>query len=311
MKKNKSLTFLVLFLVSVGVFAQNNKALWQGKGRIAISSDGNEHDDDDWSATPMSLAMLHAAGLGDKLALYTYSDHVWGSSQRYTLKSGMSAYDHMKESALVGQAMFGFKNTRFICAVDNAEVAYNALRDEINQSSETNPLIIVLAGPMQVIGEAINRSNKELLKYVTILSHSDWNENHSDKCHSLREKNTEVWDVHSGWTWEEVKAQFETIDGKKGVTFVRIEDQNSGPDKIAFLCDRKNFDWIKTSPARKNSLYKAGSWDWLYSRLEVCLKGEHKEKFDISDAGMIVYLITGNEKGNPDDMKMILENPHN
>jgi hypothetical protein len=39
---------LILFflLVSSGLLAQ--VPLWQGKGRIAISSDGNEHDHDDW-----------------------------------------------------------------------------------------------------------------------------------------------------------------------------------------------------------------------------------------------------------------------
>jgi hypothetical protein len=148
----------IVFLVLMNISRINAQTpLWEGKGRIAISSDGNEHDHDDWAATPLSLALLAAAGLQDHLVLYTYSDHIWGSNQTHpTSESGLNAYQHMRESALGGQEWFGFDRTRFVCAVDNAEVAYAAMRDEINKSSAENPLIIIAAGPMQVIGEAIN-----------------------------------------------------------------------------------------------------------------------------------------------------------
>ena len=72
----------VLIIIISTFFSVNAQTpLWQGKGRIALSSDGNEHDHDDWAATPLSLALLSAAGLQDKLVLYTYSDHIWGSNQ--------------------------------------------------------------------------------------------------------------------------------------------------------------------------------------------------------------------------------------
>ena len=281
--------------------------LWNGKGRIAISSDGNEHDDDDWSATAFSLAMLYAAGLQDKVSLYTYSDHIWGSNQCYPLKSGMSAYDQMKESALVGGALFNFKRTRFICAVDNAEVAYTAMRDEINLSTETNPLIVIAAGPMQVIGEALNRADKEHLKYISVLSHSQWNNHHADQCHALRTDPTrrQEWDVHSGWTWDEMKNAFQQY----GTKFILIKDQNGKDEQSGLYCKQEQLNWVKTSPARNNKYYKAGSWDWLYSRLEVCIKGKAKDCFDFSDAGMIIYLLTGKEDGNADDVRKIMENP--
>lgn len=295
---------LVACIVSASMAAE---PLWQGKGRIAISSDGNEHDDDDWSATPFSLAMLYAAGIQDKLSLYTYSDHIWGSNQCYPLKSGMSAYDHMKESALVGKALFNFDNTKFICAVDNAEVAYAAMVEQINLSTETNPLIIIGAGPMQVIGEAMNRSNKEELKYVTLLSHSYWNNFHSDQCHGIRTDpaKRQWWDMHEGWTWDEMKEAFEG----DGVKFVKIADQNGKGDHEGLYCKIPYYDWVKTSPARDNKYYKAGSWDWLYSRLEVCIKGVGKDCYDPSDAGMIIYLLTGEEDAKVETMKNILENP--
>ncbi len=86
----------------------------------------------------------------------------------------------MRESALIGQKMFGFDKTSFVCAVDNAEVAYTALCNEINKSSAENPLIIIAAGPMQVAGEAINRAEKNKRQFVTLVSHSEWNNRHAD-----------------------------------------------------------------------------------------------------------------------------------
>ena len=299
MKKSGIVLLVVLFAFS---FVNAQTPLWQGKGRIAISSDGNEHDHDDWAATPLSLALLAAAGLQDNLVLYTYSDHVWGSNQDHpTSPSGLNSYQHMRESALTGQKMFGFDKTNFVCAVDNAEVAYTALSNEINKSSADNPLIIVAAGPMQVVGEAINRADKNKRQYVTLLSHSQWNNRHADN------PSKAYWDKHSGWTFQEISDEFSGLNGGK-LKCVQILDQNGGKDYDGLNTDIAKFDWIKTSTARSNKLYKPGAWDWLYSRQETCTKNESKN-FDPSDAGMIVYLLTGLEKTNPDMARKIMKNP--
>ena len=274
--------------------------VWQGKGRIAISSDGNEHDHDDWAATPLSLALLAASGLQNNLVLYTYSDHIWGSNQDHpTSKSGLNAYQQMRESALQGGEWFGFDNTKFICAVDNAEVAYQAMRDEINKSSEENPLIIIAAGPMQVVGEAIKRADVAKRQYVTLISHSGWNDNHSDKPHK------EFWDQHSGWTFKEIKGAFAGEEGGS-LKCVHIAGQNGGDDYYGLKAPKEKFDWIKTSKAKNNKAYKKGAWKWLYSRLETCVK---RGDFDASDAGMVVYVLTGIEKTNPEMVREIMENP--
>ena len=298
--KKINILLIGIFITFHTLYAQT--PLWQGKGRIAISSDGNEHDDDDWAATPLSLAMIAAKGLQDKLVLYTYSAHIWGSNQERPNKHGISAYEHMRLSALGSKKWFGFHNSRFICAVDNAEIAYNAMRDVINASSAEDPLIIVVAGPMQVVGEALQRSNKEKRQYVTLLSHSQWNNRHSDN--PERKKG---WDMHSGWTWDEMKAAFGTPEGGN-VRFVQILDQNHGKDYIGFFCPKENYDWIKTSPARNSPAYQPGAWDFLYERISTCIK-KKGTCFDPSDSGMIVYLFTGIEKTNPDMAREIMENP--
>ncbi len=287
-------------LISAVATSSAQTPLWQGKGRIAISSDGNEHDHDDWAATPLSLALIAAKGLQDKLVLYTYSDHVWGSNQEMPLVYGLTAYEHMRESALGGAEQFGFDKSRFICAVDNAEVAYNALKDQINASTEQDPLIIVAAGPMQVVGEAISRSDIEARKHITVVSHSNWNDNHANNPYMKTS-----WDRHSGWTFKQMREQFEPQEGG-AAKFIRIIDQNGGKDYLGLYTLITHFDWVKTSPARNDSRYKPGSWDWLYTRLSTCIKKEIN--FDPSDAGMIIYLFTGEEKTNPDMARAIMEN---
>ena len=74
----------------------------------------------------------------------------------------------------------------------------------------------------------------------------------------------------------------------------------------------ERYDWIRTSQARNNTTYKPGAWDWLYSRMHTCYKGwgtNLNKYLDPSDAGMVVYLLTGIQKTNPDMIKEIMENP--
>lgn len=293
--------FYVLLIAFTFLSVNAQQPVWQGKGRIIISSDGNEHDHDDWAATPLTLALLAASGLQDRVTLYTYSDHIWGSNIDHpTSKSGLNAYDHMRESALGGQKWFGFDNTKFICAVDNPEVAYNAVRDEINKSSKKNPLIIIAAGPMQVVGEGINRADKEKRQFVTIISHSEWNNKHA-------KKPSDKEPTHSGWTYQDIRDQFENTNGGN-LKIIQITDQNGGNDYDGFNAPITKFDWIKTSSARNNKAYKAGAWDWLYTRQETCIKAKGVN-FDPSDAGMIVFMLTGIEKTEPEMGQKIMENP--
>jgi hypothetical protein len=259
------------------------------KGRIAISSDGNEHDEDDWAATPMSLALLAARGLQDQLVVYTFSDHTWGSNKEKPLADAQ-----MRESAFIGGSKFGFKKTKFIEAVAAPNFAVIELANQINKSSARDPLTIIAAGPMDIIGDAINEADSTKLKHVRLISHSDWNDQHADKPYE--------WESHEGWTWSEIQEKFES----KGLQLNHILDQNGGDDYEGLKTDLTKYDWMKTSPYRDQKPYEKGSWDWLYSRLEAAQKGE---EFDPSDAGMIIYLLTGKQKTSPEDLREILENP--
>ncbi len=292
MEMRSLLCFVLFFSQFPSLFAA--EAPWQGKGRIAISSDGNHHDHDDWAATPLTLAILASQGLQDQTVLYVYSDHVWGNGGHQG-----RGYEEMQISALGGQKQFGFESTKFIAGVDDPEAAYAAMAEVINASSANDPLFIIAAGPMHVVGEGLRLADQSKRKYVSVISHSPWNNWHSDRPGKGED--------HSGWTFDEMIETFGTRTGGS-VEFIQIANQNGGDGYPGLHTDRTAFDWILTSPARDQAPYKKGSWDWLYARQESCIKRGGKN-FDPSDAGMAVFLLTGEDKTSPDHVRRLLENP--
>lgn len=283
------LLFLTLLAFSTSYSASFSQSIPYYTGRIVISSDGNEHDEDDWAATPMTLALLAANGLQSKVPVYIFSDHIWGSD-----KEKSNAAEEMRESAFVGAKTFGFKKTKFIEAVNAQNFAIIELATQINLSSAKDPLTIIAAGPMEIIGTALNEADSLKLKYVRLISHSKWNDEHADKPYD--------WENHSGWTWEKIKDKFE----KHGLQLDHIADQNGGEDYDGLKAKVSKYDWLKNSPAKDKKPFSKGSWAWLYSRLEAAQKGD---EFDPSDSGMIIYLLTGKEKTDPEDARQMMENP--
>lgn len=288
LRKLLSLLFAISLSLSEAFAIQ--EPLWQGRGRIAVSCDGNDHDKDDWAATPMTLALIAAKGLQYKTAVFIYSDHIWGNFDENVKVNGLTYYEHMKKSALEGADMFGFDKSRFVCAVDNPESAFEKLKEAIDASSESDPLIIIGAGPMGVIGEALNRADKDKLKYVTLVSHSRWNNNHAAS--------------HKSWSMEKILNRF---GGK--VKYVQILDQNGKKGEYEGLkAATSRFDWLKDEALKSNPAYKKGAIEWLYGRLlDAAINGG--KRFDVSDSGMLVFIFTGAQKNSPDSLREILENP--
>jgi len=280
--------FLIAFALMLS-FVTYGQPIPYSSGRIVISSDGNEHDHDDWAATPLTLALLASQGLQDSLAVYTFSDHIWGSN--HEKKDGK---EQMLISALEGKKIYNFKKSNFIEAVTKPNEAVSAITKQINLSHKNSPLTIIAAGPMEVVGRAIASAEPQKLKFVRLISHSNWNNKHADKPYN--------WEEHSGWTWNEIKERFEP----QGLICDRILDQNGGKDYEGLKAPMQQYDWMKTSKIKQRSKKHKKQLDWLYNRQLTCVK---KGDFDPSDAGMIVYLLTGKQKTSPEDVRQIIEAP--
>ena len=93
-----------------------------------------------------------------------------------------------------------------------------------------------------------------------------------------------------------------------GLKCVQILDQNGGENYEGLNTSIESYDWIKTSKVKQK--YKKGAWEWLYKRFETCKKNNGKN-FDPSDAGMVIFLLTGIEKTNPGIARKIMENTQN
>ncbi|MDZ8119145.1 RICIN domain-containing protein [Pontiella agarivorans] len=291
MKKKTLVTNILLGVFSaVTSFGQS---VPYSAGRIALSSDGNMHDNDDWGATSASLGILASQGLQDKVVLYTYSDHVWGSEDDDRAE--------MIESAVTCGNKFGFDTSNFMAAVDDPGAAYNAMRDVILASSASDPLTIVVAGPMEVCGRGLNKAknvDSSTLQYVRVISHSGWNENHADSPASNE-------DAHSGWTWAEMKDAFSDF----GVNFDEIRDQNQNSSITEGFASHKAgpggseyWDvWHFIRDYNKHSASINSAIQFIYARMEA------SGKCDISDCGMVYYMVTGDEQGNPEKLEAMFD----
>jgi hypothetical protein len=227
-------------------------------GRVALSADGNQHDEDDWGSAPMSLALLAHRNLQPNLVHFDYNNHIWDSSERHVR--------NMTESVQEGGERFGFDMSRFFDDTDPAqlEAGTKNLVAEINASTQDDQLSIVLAGPVETVWMALDAADPEARKHVECITHGEdsFNQNHAK-------------DEHGGHDYEDL------ID--LGCERVEIPDQNNrmGPTDMDF------WDFLKDSD----------NGEWLYSRLDLVGNG------DISDAGMVFYVITDEKDADRSEVK--------
>ena len=240
-------------------------------GRIAYSADGNQHDKDDIGATAMSIAMLDAAGLGDRLVHYDFSNHLGNNSDRMDKE--------MIESALGGAKRFKINAKVFFNAQTQLDKAIENFRTQGNRSSGEDPLWYICAGPMEVAWRCISAVDPGKRKHIHCISHSAWNDKHRDT--------------------NEMSHQWQDL-GQLGATLHHIDDQNSSNGEDDFNGPHSKWMWLKDSD---NPNYQ-----WLYTR------NKFGNKFDVSDSGMLYWLLTGgpkqgNMKAGWAETKALLENP--
>jgi len=252
-----------------------------GKHRIAVSADGNNQPDleytgkyntadpDDWGATPAALAILVKVKLQKSLVHFSYNNFM-PSPPHTTVRN------FMKEGVDGAIARWGFDGGVFFDVGTQKEEALEHLKKELAKSSESDPLYFVNMGPSEFLYQAVKRvvddGGIDALSHVRVLSHSNYNDNH------LRRP-----DHHT-------IQQVIELSGDR-IQFKRIKDQNAPKDnpKVGWhtLQDWSHWDWLKE--------HRDPNVAWIWESMK---KHQHN-KADISDAGMMYYLITGDESGSP------------
>lgn len=277
---------IIAFFVLTGIEA-NGQALQYTFNRIACSADGNAQPDlaytgkynyadpDDWGATPAALAMLAKLKLQDKLVHYSYNNFM--PSPPHT-----TVTNHMKLGVSGALKRWGFTKKVFFDVGDKKEQAIRHLQKELEKSTKDNPLYFIHMGPSeffyQAVARVVKKGSIEALSHVIVISHSGYNDNH------LRRPNHHT-----------MKQVIELSEHR--IQYKKIKDQNNknSPTKgWSSLHDWSVWDWLKN--------HKNADIAWLWT----CMKRHKELRADISDAGMVYYLLTGDENGNPQKFKAFL-----
>jgi hypothetical protein len=232
-------------------------------GRLAIVADGNSPDPDDLGGTAVSLALLRAAGLTERLVHYSHScDLVRGD--RIAERAEHERH-YLMQAACDGTARRwgGFDSLTFFDALWEQQETVEDLARAINESSANNPLWIIEAGEPDIIGLALEASDFRKHPFVNVLTHHPANDNAGDF-----------------YSWRQI------LDF--GVKEVRIPDQN-----LHLKVDLDQWDWAK------NHQDPRIQWVWLMGKIAEVddVVNFQKGKWDCSDAGMVLYWITGATDG--------------
>ncbi len=280
---NKQLMLLLAtVLIPLSIKAQG----WGYKqNRFAISADGNNVDDpkdkwlradpDDWGATPATMAIIAKLGVKDKLVHYSYNNFIEANV-------GPAEENIMNLHVRDGIRRLHYSPSIFFDVTANENKAINHLAKEIAKSTADNPLYFIHMGPSeffyQAVKQCVDSDKKEALAHVYVISHSGYNDNHLRRPyhHTLEQAIT-------------------LSDGK--INYKRIKDQNGQWDPNVLwnsLEDTKVWEWMLES--------KDTNINWLYETMSHHPQGH----YDISDCGMVYYLLTGDEDGSPAKFKALL-----
>ncbi|NJB35070.1 hypothetical protein [Croceivirga sp. JEA036] len=233
------------------------------KGRIAIVADGNSPDPDDLGGTAVSLSLLRAAGLEDRLVHYSHSCDLV-RVERISERAERERHALMQSACdVTARRWGGFDDLTFFDAKWQQEKTVADLANAINASSADDPLWIVEAGEPDIIGLALDASNKAKHPYVKVVTHHPAND-----------------DAGDFYSWQQI------LD--YGVEEVRIPDQN-----VNLKVNIENWDWAKNHPDPRVQ------WVWLQGKIAEVddVVRFQKGKWDCSDAGMVLYWITGATNG--------------
>ncbi|PKQ65008.1 hypothetical protein BZG02_04000 [Labilibaculum filiforme] len=268
-----------MLLSCINSFAQ----AWNyNNNRIAISADGNSAPDnlhkwpigdpDDWGANAAMLAILAKLEMQDKLVHYSYNNFI-------DAPAGPDSRNQNKISCDGGIIRWHFDAEKFYDVTTQLEQATNSLAKEMTKSTADDPLYFLHAGLSEfvylAVEKAIELGGLENLRYVKLVSHSGFNENHKRR----------EW--HH--TWDDIQK----LCGNR-MQYHKIKDQNACNQPDVLWCSGKDFSpwyWMRD--------HKDESIHWLYTRVQAHNTG----KADISDCGLLYWLLTGDESGNPEKFK--------
>ena len=236
---------------------------------IVSQFDGNNNDKDDIAALPIAAALTNAKDLQQK-SVFFYDDNISESNineQVQHMRAGAAFADKLGIETVDYQADLSKANNRLV-----------------NIFNTGKKVLSLEGGPIETTYLALEQTSPENLKNITLVSHSNWNEEHDEGSRPGGGKPR---------TWEDIKKDFPEVN------LIQIADQNG-------VWLGSNYDG--------STGFQNDDWNWLDSTTNPVLK-EARELMknagskinDPSDFGMHFYAFTGNETGEPNDAKAFFD----
>ncbi|MEM1109156.1 MAG: hypothetical protein AAGH99_10770 [Planctomycetota bacterium] len=256
---------------------------WRDTDRIAISMDGNgestrtnsKHtvgDPDDIGASAVALAMIAKHGKQDRLVHFDFNNWL-------DVGPVPQNKDRMTPSVLPARDRWGFNPDVFFDLSRTPEAGIANLTEAINASTADSHLYIIAAGPVESIYRAVAAADADKLQHVSLISHSIYNET------QLIQDNHRTID------------DFKKFREAHGLGYIKIKDQNAQNNPNYLWHAGKNFGvW--------NFLRDSGDPElrWLFSRIQA----HTYRKSDVSDAGMVFFLLNNDDDGSPSKLRNFL-----
>jgi len=239
------------------------------QGRIAYSADGNHNDPDDWSASPVALAIIARAGFKDRLVHFDYN---------CILPETHPDWEKKHADGVLGAAeRYGYDRSLFFDCRQDVDAATDDIAAAINASSAEDPLYFIIAGPMEVPYLGIEKSNPAKRRFVYCISHSRWNDGFANDYTFTHTKRSVI---PQGVKWIQIPDQNATLAFSRYGTPARPEEFEP-------------YFWMRDShDARLN---------FLWERTVVSTRP------DCSDAGMAWFVVTGDEHCEIPELRALLE----
>ena len=250
-------------------------------GNIAYTCDGNFNDPDDWAASPVSLAILASLGLQEKLVHFDYNS---------TLFDTDPAWEQEHASRVLGAAeRFGFDRRRFFDCRQQLEVAVAHLAECINAASAKTPLYLIIAGPVDVARMALQRCAPAQRAWVYCISHSRWNDGYARNVPFTASKRDVI---------------------NLGVKWVQISDQNVLLSKSPYRAVSRSNNQLQ-SPWAAAREEEFAPYFWMRDAADPGVKFLWESlvastRPDPSDAGMMYFLVSGDESATPEKLHQLL-----